>query len=293
MCRWIAMRSERFRQTLRRWRDADGSLLAAAMAYYAVLAFFPLLLVLISLLGLALRFGGPVQDAQTALLDMVAAGTSPALAGHVRDALAAVQSGASLGGPLGLVVLLATGVSMFAQVDKIMDRIWGRATPRAEGVVAAIRTVLLYRLRAFLMLLGLGGLVLAAFAANLVASALKPWAVEWFDGRSWSLLQSGASLLVNGVLLTAIYVVLPKARVMWKHALRGGVLATVLWELTRQVLSLAVFGHRYSTYGLVGSVLLLMVWAYVASAVFVFSAGYVRILCDNPAKTSPGEAEAP
>lgn len=39
-----------------RWQSDDGSLMAAAVAYYAALSFFPLLLVLISGLGFLLEF---------------------------------------------------------------------------------------------------------------------------------------------------------------------------------------------------------------------------------------------
>jgi uncharacterized BrkB/YihY/UPF0761 family membrane protein len=37
-------------------------------------------------------------------------------------------------------------------------------------------------------------------------------------------------------LLTSIYMVMPVGRLWWRHALLGGVTATVLWEITRRVL---------------------------------------------------------
>lgn len=45
-----------FHQTVARWTRNDGNLLAASMAYYAAFSFFPLVMVLISALGFALRF---------------------------------------------------------------------------------------------------------------------------------------------------------------------------------------------------------------------------------------------
>ncbi|MBN2022440.1 MAG: YihY/virulence factor BrkB family protein [Pirellulales bacterium] len=290
---WIKGCTRPFRQALRRWREDDGSLLAAALAFHGALAFLPVVLVLVAGLGLVLRFSGRAQDAQATLLALLAQNASTAVAGHVRDTLAQVQSGSSLGGPAAVVVLLLSGMSAFAQLDKVMDRIWGLGKPRSEGVLAAIRVVLLHRLRAFLMLLGLGILVLAAFAANLMASAARPWAFDLLGyERAWGLIQTAASLAVNGALLTTIYVVLPKVRVFWRHASMAGAMAAVLWEITRQVLSLAVFGRQYTAYGLIGSVLILMIWAYLASAIFLFCAEFLRAVRDNSSATTPRELKA-
>ena len=59
-------------ETLRRWSDNDGSTLAASISYYAAFSFFPLLLVLISGLGIALRISAGAQDAQEQLLSVLA-----------------------------------------------------------------------------------------------------------------------------------------------------------------------------------------------------------------------------
>jgi YihY family inner membrane protein len=61
-------------------------------------------------------------------------------------------------------------------------------------------------------------------------------------GRAWSLhALSGALLYLLGVcgevfVLTSVYLVMPVGRLSLRHALIGGVTATVLWEITRHVL---------------------------------------------------------
>jgi uncharacterized BrkB/YihY/UPF0761 family membrane protein len=52
------------RETSARWGRNEGPAQAAAMSYYAALSFFPLLLVLTSALGFALRFSANAQSAQ-------------------------------------------------------------------------------------------------------------------------------------------------------------------------------------------------------------------------------------
>jgi YihY family inner membrane protein len=63
-----------------------------------------------------------------------------------------------------------------------------------------------------------------------------------FLGLEWSLQgASGVLLYLLGLggeilLLTSVYMVMPVGRLWWRHALVGGVTATLLWEVTRRVL---------------------------------------------------------
>src|SRR5437667_51614 len=89
--------------------------------------------------------------------------------------------------------------------------------------------------------------VLRAFRANqgyLLAGAVQAMVQESIEflGRTRSLVGvSGFLLYVLGVIgeiivLTSIYMVMPVGRPSWRHALIGGVIAGLLWELTRHLL---------------------------------------------------------
>jgi YihY family inner membrane protein len=79
---------------------------------------------------------------------------------------------------------------------------------------------------------------------TLVSGSLQVIGSESIDflGRSWSLKGlSGALLYLLGVVgealvLTSIYLVMPVGKPSWRHALFGGIIATLLWEVTRHVL---------------------------------------------------------
>ncbi|MBN1588086.1 MAG: YihY/virulence factor BrkB family protein [Pirellulales bacterium] len=279
MSGWFKTRVRQLRHTWISWRHNDGSLTAASMAYYAVLSFFPLLLLLIAVFGFVLRFSTGAQDAQTELLRVLSENTSPLLADHVRSALKAIQINAFIGGPLGLAVLLLAAIGIFTQLDIAMNRIWETSPRRGRPFLVAVGHALAHRLRAFLILLVLGLLIWAAFVADTVASALRPWFAEIYGGGLlWGSGRLVASLVVNSVLLTLFYKMLPRTHVHWKAAARGGVLAAVLWEISRQLLSLMLLGKKYTAYGVVGSLMALMLWIYIASCIFFFAAEYVRVV---------------
>ncbi|MHC4180891.1 MAG: YihY/virulence factor BrkB family protein, partial [Planctomycetota bacterium] len=275
----------RLKQTVKHFKQDDGNLLAAAMAYYATLSFFPLLLILISALGLLLRFSGGTQDAERELLALLAEKTSPVLSGHVVSVLAQIRASAAISGPLGLAVLLLAAIGVFRQFETALDRIWKVDRRRGTGIIAAVRHTLFRRLRAFLMLLGVGILVFAGFIGGMAASAVGRYATDLpGGGLAWNLIHTTGGVVLNWLLFTIIYKVLPKVRVRWSEASRGGLLAAVLWEAARQVLALLLLSKKYTAYRLVGSLIGLMLWIYIASSVLFLGAEYVRVIRDDRAE---------
>ncbi len=281
MITWAKTEWRHIRQTLKRCGSDDVGLLAASMAYYATFSFFPLLLVLIALLGFALGFSTGAQDAQQELLGLLANNTSAGFAENVRIALGEIRTGAAVGGPLGLAALVLAAIAGFTTFERALDRVWD-ARRHPKGILAAVGNVLFRRFRAFLMFLGVGLLVFAVFMAEIVVGAARTFATDLpFNTPPWSLLAIPAGVVLNGLLFTVVYKVLPKARVPWSEALRGGMLVAVLWEASRHLLTFYLIARTYSAYGVVGSLIVLMLWVYLASIVLLLGAEYVRVLHDD------------
>jgi membrane protein len=281
MPRWVRTQIGYLIRTVERWQADGGSTQSAAMAYYATFSFFPLVLILIAVLGFVLSFSAGARDAQDELLVMLGRNTSDLLAAQVKTAMTEIRARAVIGGPLGIVTLLLGSIGMFTQLDAALDQIWGNQR-ESRGVFGTIANVLVYRLRAFLMLLGLGLLIVVVFVAGLVTSAARPFASDLPLGQpAWHAVQVGISLLINWLLFSVIYKVLPRVTVPWGAAARGGALAAALWQATREVLALLVFGQSYSAYGVVGSLIALMFWIYIACNVVLLGAQYVRVAADH------------
>lgn len=267
------------RETIHRWNQDDCSLLAAAMAYYAAFSLFPLCLLLISILGFAMRYWEKAQSAQDQLLYAISQNASPWVAEQLRGMLANVQLNASLNAPLALFGLVAAAIGIFVQFDSILDRIWG-AAPSQHGLVAALRRALIERLTAFLMLLGLGALLVAIFLIDLTLSGIRHYVVDLPGGElAWPLLQGSISLLLNTLLFGTLYRVLPRQPVRWREALAGGLLVAVIWKFGMLFLTHWLIGEKYTAYGVVGSFVAIMLWMYYASAVVFLGAEFVQVIC--------------
>jgi len=273
------------------WIRDDGFLLSAGLAYYASVALFPICLVLLAGLGYLSQVSPEFQDQQGEFLATVERSASPWLADQLRQMLAGIKTQAAVGGPLGLVTLLVTAISVFVQLDASIARIWGLPGSPFKGVVAALKTALHDRLVAFLLLLGVGSLVLVVFLLNLVLAGIRPFVLQSTEGRTlWHLVPTLTTIGLNCLLFTAIYKILPKTAVRWRDAAAGGLLTAISWQIGQRVLESIVISSNYSAYGVVGSFLAVMLWMYYASAVVLLGAEFVRAL-DVGNRRLPGERD--
>jgi membrane protein len=304
MLRRIAARGwSVLRSTCDGWQRHDGGLMSAATAYYAAFSLFPLCLVLVAGAGFVGRYSEFVNAQQQNLLAHVSQNVSPWLADELNRVLTGVESRAMLGGPLGLLALVLTAIGVFMQLENIFARIWGEPAPSGRGDVdcrsnaqdaraevsplrtwpAAIREALWNRLSAFLTLLAIGVLLVAVSATNVVLAGLRPYLTSLPAGRPmWHMVQTLATIGCDAVLLTLIYRVLPKARIRWRDALGGGLLAAVIWALGRSALLFLLVGTKYGAYGVLGALMGVMLWFYYASAVVFLGAEFVHAMGSTP-----------
>lgn len=272
------------RHALARWQEDDGGLLAAAVAYYASLSVFPVLLLLVSALGLFLGGTATGRDVERRVIQTIGQRTSPELAQQVSEALSQVHRKAVVSGPLGVFGLLLASLVIFAQFERAFDRIWNVPRAGPPGIFATVKRIVLLRLRAFLMLMALSGFLFAVFIAGMTLSTIQRSAKGLlpFEESIWWFVQIGGSVALNTLALAAIYRWMPKVPVRWSEALWGGALAAVIWEAGRQVLAWLVIGDRFTTaYGVIGSFIALLLWVYYAIAVIFYGAEYVQVICQK------------
>jgi membrane protein len=279
-------------KTVTRWTANDGNLLAASMAYYAAFSFYPLLWVLMAVLGYGLRFSDRAQGARQELLGFLGKSMSPALADEVDRLLSGVQLRAGSGIFAGFLLLFAA-IGVFSQLEAAFDRLWHAVTPHHRGARAAIRNALWNRLKAFLTLIGLGVIVLIAFVAQIVLSAMESWAQEehlvW-AAYVWPRLQITLSLTLNTLALAMVFKMVPRVFVRWREALMGGVVVAAAWQIGAQIVSRYIVGGHYTAYGVVGSFIAMMLWVYCASIILCLGAQFVQVLGHPEESTVLSEA---
>jgi membrane protein len=215
---------------LRAFRANQGLLLAGAVAYYTLLSLVPLLILILIALSQIID-----QSEVLATLGRYLEWLIPGQSGAVIRELARFLDHRGVIGWVLLVTMVFFSSLAFTVLENAMSVIF------LHRVVIRRRTFFVSAILpyCYILFLGLGLLLM-----TLVSGSLQAIGAESIDflGRSWSLHgASGLLLYLLGVIgeifvLTSIYLVMPVQRPSWRHALIGGITATVLWEITRHVL---------------------------------------------------------
>ena len=228
---YIARHPGRFLlQTLKAFRANQGLLLAGAVAYYALLSIVPLLILIVIVLSRVVP-QQLVLDALAHLLRWLVPGQSNAL---VRELSNFLLHRAVIGWVLLLTMVFFSSLA-FTVLENAMSLIF------VHRVVVKRRHFLISALLPYCYILFLGvGLLLVTFVSSaldtLGAEGLKLFglhvSLRGFSRAVLYLLGLAGEIFV----LTSVYLVMPVGRPSLKHALIGGVVAGVLWEITRHVL---------------------------------------------------------
>ncbi|MCA9220237.1 MAG: YihY/virulence factor BrkB family protein [Planctomycetales bacterium] len=268
-------------EAAQRWLGDDGGLMAASVAYYAALSMFPLLLVLISGLGFFLRYSHIGQDAEAQVVSAISDYASAEVGNDVREMLSGVQEQAAVGGPTGIVVLLFAAIDLFANFERAFNRIWNVDDPESHSWLGTVRNIIWFRLRAFLLLIAVGVLILVVFVAGMAFATVRAYGEQLLPSADW-LWQIGqlmVSIGLNTCVFTLLYRFLPRLEIRWREAAQGAALTAVAWEVGRAILAAFLIGNKYTAYGVVGSFIAIMLWIYYAASIIFLGAEYVQVVC--------------
>lgn len=244
--------------------------LGAAFAYYTFTSFFPLVLVLISLIGLALSFG--LDSAENAR-DLVISYISEPLPAARELLTQAFQDTENNSGTLGLAGLL-TGLwaasNIFAQLEEAFNVIFD-VSPRDRGLIEK----LMARLRAGGIVVILAGVMVASLAAGTVLATAESLTRSLpYGGATWWVINVLISITLTAATFALLFKTIPDKPVTWKGALLGALFSAVTWQIGREILT-AYLGRTAAgpTAGtVVGSVLAFLILVYYASQILMVGA---------------------
>ena len=217
-------------RVLRAFRANQGLLLAGAVAYYTLLSIVPLLILMLIALSQLLD-----QSQLLATLERYLEWLIPSQAAAVTQELAHFLDHRGVIGWVLLATLVFFSSLALTVLENAMSVIFLHrvAIRRRHFLVSAVIPY------CFILFLGLGLLLMTLVSGSLQAIGADSFG---FLGRIWSLRGvSGVLLYAFGVIgevlvLTSIYLVMPVGRLSLRHALIGGITATVFWEITRHLL---------------------------------------------------------
>lgn len=257
---------------------------ASSIAYYALLSFFPFVLLVFSLIGSAIADEGD----RRAVLNFVLR-YFPSQLDFVRtqlDGLRDVHISLSV---VGMALMVWAALGVFGAITTAVNYAWDVETQP---------NYFQHKLVSFLMLLAAG---LLMFIALMIVGAAKLIEASWFAAEvarnPWvaavrSLgVQWAATLSVIGVAGLIFYFV-PNTKVRFRDVWMGAVLTGLLWRLAFDLFSWYISEPlRFRVHGSIATVVVFLLWVYVSSVVFLygveFTAAYARLRAEPAPEPSP------
>ncbi|MCY1271415.1 YihY family inner membrane protein [compost metagenome] len=247
----------------RRFLEDSAPNSAAALTFTTLFAVVPMMTVTFAIISAIPAFQGAGEQIQGFILRNFL----PASGETVREYLIGFTTQARQLTWLGVLFLAITAFTMLVTVEKAFNVIWRVRQPRR-----GVSSFLLYW-----AVLSLGPLLLgASFVASTYITSLA--LISGPDALIGTKpLLRFMPLLASVAAFTLVYAAVPNTRVPLKHALVGGALAALLFEIAKGLFGLYVrlFPGYQLIYGAFATVPLFLLWIYLSWLIVLFGAELV------------------
>ncbi|MFI5688966.1 YihY/virulence factor BrkB family protein [Streptomyces sp. NPDC051636] len=249
------------RGSLREFKDDELTDRAAALTYYGILALFPALLVLVSLLGIT---GKSTTDKLLSNIKQLAPGSARDIITRAVEQLQGNGGTGSILAIVGLALAVWSASGYVAAFIRTANAVYDVPEGRPVWKILPVRigvTVVLMVLAVIsaLIVVFTGGLARqAGTALGIGDSALTVWSIA-----KWPVL-----VVLVTIMIAILYWATPNARVKgFRWITPGSFLALVIWMIASAGFALYVanFASYNKTYGTMAGVIVFLVWLWITN----------------------------
>ncbi|MEN6617554.1 MAG: YihY/virulence factor BrkB family protein [Syntrophorhabdus sp.] len=250
------------------WAD-DSPRLAAAVAFYTVFSLAPMLIIAVAMAGAV--FGQAAVKGE--VISYVEGFTGREAANVLQGILASARTSQSgLAATASVVFLLVGATAVFAELQHALNRVWEVRSS------AGFKSVIVTRLLSFIIVLGMGFLLIAALLANAALVLARSYVTIPIIEPLFFLLNFALPFSVITILFAMFYKILPDVKISWDDVWIGALITAILFVLGNYLLSLYLaHGVLTSAYGAAGSLVAFLLWIYYSTQIFLFGAEITHV----------------
>jgi membrane protein len=260
-------------KTIKYFNQANGPMLAAALAYYTIFSIPPLLVISISVAGLFID--------ETVLNERIYAEVSLFFSAEAAEFVQLLVDNSRPDGSGTLTMLISIvlaflGASyIFVMIKSALNQIWGRPPMAGRELLVHLRT----RLLAFVGVLIVGAFLLVFFAISIfltlaysyVRSALP------IDFRVVTTFEFLIVLLIFTTVFAIIFKTMPEIEIAWRDVWIGAGVTALIFIIGEYAIGFYLGQANIGlAYGLASSVIVFLFWAYISAQIFLFGAAFTR-----------------
>lgn len=274
-------------RTVVKWQRDECLEMGAALSYYALFSIFPIFLVILSIFGFLL---GPNATIRLQILEF-AQKALPLDAFQIVETTLMHLNQSSVGaGIVGFLLLFVSASSVFSALNRSIDRIWQvRKQPQHGGNWKVIaRNVVQEKVIAFGLVLGTAVLMFISLIMNIAAKVLlgivkdvhsKVGLVQIDEVLLLKNLQLAGTFFFLMMVIMLLFKLLPSTRIRWGDVWLGALLTTLVLMVLQQLATSSVIqvGSQFRSYGVIGGVMVLMLWIYLTCQIFFLGSEFTYV----------------
>lgn len=248
--------------------------LSGSLAYYTVFSMAPLLVVIISLLGIFLGQEAAEGKIYAQLAGFMGKDTAFQLQDIVSNA--AIDKKGDFAFVSGIIILFIGATTVFADIQESINIIWGLKPKPKRGWLKMLKN----RFLSFSVIISLGFILLVSLAVTALLDGFSSSLQARFSGVSvvlFYMLNQLLTLVVITLIFAVIFKVLPDAEIRWKDVFSGALITALLFMLGKFGISIYIGQSDVgSSYGAAGSLVILLLWTYYSSIILYLGAEFTK-----------------
>jgi membrane protein len=259
------------KELYRIWITERPTQFAAALAYYAIFSFVPVIYIAFAITDIVVSRLSVSEQFYAQIAGLLGVEVAQAL----QDAVLGLSEKTSGSSPLvsliSFVALAFTASLLFFQLQHTLNTLWKVPPPPRGETLAYVRN----RLLAFAGVLGVVVLMIVATAANVLISLVRS---RLDTGLSVSFGNLFAFVGLAALSFALLYKALPNARVAWRDVWVGAGVAALLVTVGFYLVKLYLGANRLSSaLEAAGAVAVLLMGFYYLGQIFVLGALITRV----------------
>jgi membrane protein len=248
--------------------------LAAALAFFTMLSIAPLVIMLISIVGMVYGQQAASGELSNQISHLVGASAAKSIEEIVKNANK--PSTGVMASIIGMVTLFMGAAGVFGQLEDALNTIWGVAPKPGLSLLTRLKD----RFLSFTMVLGVGFLLLVSLALSAGVSTVSKFMGGMLPGADWlwHLLELALSFGLVTVLFAMIYKVLPDVKIEWRNVWVGALFTAGLFVIGKFAIGLYLGRSAVgSAYGAAGSLVVLLLWIFYSAQILFFGAEITKV----------------
>ncbi len=256
------------------WLQSQAFIYAAALAFFTVFSIAPVMIVVVTVVGLVLGERAAKGELMAQLEEVL--GSQAAEVVQTAVVNSQIEQSGIWPTVVGIVAIVAGATTVFAQMQQSLNQIWD-VVPRPSK--NSLWIFIKARMLSMTIVLAIGFVLMVSLLLSVAMRAVMSFADQWLPVPGWAMIGTEivVSLTIITLLFAAIFKILPDVVLGWRDVLAGAFLTAILFTVGRSLIAMYLANTATaSTYGAAGSLVLLLLWVNYSSLILLYGAAITR-----------------